>query len=94
MLAKTLSVDQATISRDIQYLRNWREQLIETKRTTFRSRGIAKIFGGDDRRSLEMFADLVFRRLVEAHIHPRLGFSYIIRIRQGLAWMDVTDGRR
>jgi hypothetical protein len=35
VLAKNLSVDAATISRDIQFLRNWREHLIETKRTTF-----------------------------------------------------------
>lgn len=94
ILAKNLSVDAATISRDIHYLRSWREGLIESKSLTMFAPSIVKTFGGGGNANREMFADTVLRHLVEAHIHPRLGFSCTVSIRGGITWMTVSSARR
>lgn len=88
VLARNLSVDPATISRDIRSLRKWREYIIGTPNESER---VARIFGGGERANREKFADLVLRRLVEARIHPKGGFSFCIDYRDGAGpWMTIA----
>jgi len=74
-LAKALSVDPATISRDLKYIRTWRASLIK----------------GDNmsRKMSKKFADAIIQRLVLAGIHPRLRYSWSYKYRNGISSLTV-----
>src|SRR5258705_5173292 len=73
ILAEALSVNAATISRDLKYIRELRRSLIEDRA---------------DRMS-DDFADAIILRLVSARIHPRLGYSWRYQYFSGVSSLTV-----
>lgn len=91
-LAELLSVDPATISRDIRDLRKWRRSFIEKHEDPANcGPGVRIMFGTPGRKTAEQFADAVIARLIAANIHPRLRHFWSIKINDGFA--SLTVGR-
>ncbi len=67
-LAEALSVDAATVSRDLRYLKDWRLSLIKDFQGT-----VGRTAG-------ELCADTVAKKLLAANSHPKQGFSYTLDI--------------
>lgn len=70
-LARALSVDGAQISRDINYLLQWRKSLINDLRISV------------GQSTSEAFAGVIAQKLLKANVHPKQGFSYTLDIKGG-----------